>query len=219
MSHFLIAADLIPSFAALDIAKELRKHPNATMYHVTFGSPPVGTVTFAEYFESQVYAKKSELDRHHSWSISHEQDLIPQCFSWCASQPYLGRLRWWSDWSCVGKRRLITRARTQEPSVATEESDGIGIMEKFKLGIAGSGALAILYGSSLLAIPTSGAWYFLNWCYYKRKETPPKTSEYPYDDITPSLVENVGLEYHSLQRYIDLMETENDLEKLWSSEP
>ena len=92
-------------------------------------------------------------------------------------------------------------------------------MEKFKLGIAGSGALAILYGSSLLAIPTSGAWYFLNWCYYKRKETPPKTSEYPYDDITPSLVENVGLEYHSLQRYIDLMETENDLEKLWSSEP
>ncbi|EON68821.1 hypothetical protein W97_08079 [Coniosporium apollinis CBS 100218] len=195
----------VSSFAALDIAEELKEYPNATMYHVTFGSPPVGTAAFASYFSTK-------MDRHQSWSISHERDMIPQCFSWCASKWYLRPLNWWGDWSCVGEKRFITKLGSREPSVTTEENGKVGIIEKCKWGTAGLGALGMLYGLSIFAIPISGVWYFCRLPYYKSKKNPPKGPKNTYGKCVTPLGENVGLEYHSLQRYIDLMENENDLE-------
>ncbi|KAH7138647.1 Alpha/Beta hydrolase protein [Dendryphion nanum] len=178
----------VSSFAAVDIAQELKHHPNVAMYHVTFGSPPVGTAAFASYFSTK-------MGLHQSWNISHERDMIPQCFSWCASKWYLRPLNWWSDWSCIGEKRFIRKLKSPEPSVITEEKGKVGIIDKCKWGTAGLGALGMLYGLSVFAIPN-----------------PPKGPKNPYREIVTPLGENVGLEYHSLQRYIDLMEDENDLE-------
>jgi hypothetical protein len=178
------------------------------MYHVTFGSPPVGTADFATYFNSQ-------LGCHQSWSISHEQDLIPQCFTWCASKRCLKRLNWWSDWCCVGEQRFITKMTSREPLITTKKKVNIGIFEKCKMVLAGLGSLVALCLGSLLAVPASTVCYLLRLRYYKGKrdlQANQENLEYSYrHGKLPAPRSNVGLEHHSLQTYIDLIQNEDDL--------
>jgi hypothetical protein len=200
---------LSPSFAALKIAEELEKHPNTTMYHVTFGSPPVGTPAFATYFSSQ-------LGRHQSWRVSHERDLIAQCFSWCATKWYLKRLNWWTDWSCVGHEVRIRKLIHPDAAIAIDGSREIGIFGKFKFFLAGFGGLLTLFVSSVLAVPVSAVTYIRWWGYYSDKRIQQANEEdpgYSYKYGNLRIVRpDVGLEYHSLQRYIELIEDEDDLE-------
>jgi hypothetical protein len=178
------------------------------MYHVTFGSPPVGTADFATYFNSQ-------LGRHQSWSISHEQDLIPQCFTWCASKRCLKRLNWWSDWSCVGDQRFMTKPTSREPLIATEKKPNSGTFEKFKLVLAGLGGLVALCVCSLLAVLVGTVCYVLRRRCYKGNrdlQANQENLECSYrHGKSPALRSNVDLEYHSLQTYIDLIQNKDDL--------
>lgn len=116
-------ADLL-SFAALKIAEKLENYPKATLYHVTFGAPPVGTKAFAQYFDQTIRP-------YYSLSISHCRDMIPQCFSWCASKWYLRRLHWWGNWSCVGKKGIITKVHEQAPLISKEKG-GVSLVNKVK---------------------------------------------------------------------------------------
>jgi hypothetical protein len=171
------------------------------MQHVTFGSPPVGTANFETYFHSQ-------LGRHGSWRVSHDLDLISQCFAWCASKWYLGWLKWWSDWSCVGVD--ITReVISSKSSIAAEKNHEVGFFGKCKFGLAGFVSLGTLYVLSLLAIPVSTVAYLRNRSYYGTDISPQEDQDSqsrPYEHGKPPTVRpNVGLEYHSLQKYIDLM--------------
>lgn len=175
------------------------------MYHVTFGAPPVGTAEFARYFRSQVGR------RHRSWSISHERDLVSQCFTWCASKWYLGWLNWWGDWSCVGEKRLIRNLISPHSPIATQGNRGISIFEKCKLGMAGLGGLVVLYVLSLLAVPVSAVCYLRNRRYYNDKRNLQGSLEHSYRQDIPRLGPDVALEYHGLETYIDLLENEDDL--------
>jgi hypothetical protein len=203
------SANQVHSFAALDIAKELEEYSNATMYHVTFGSPPVGTADFAKYFHSQ-------LGRHQSWNISHKRDIIPQCFSWCASKCILRRLKWWNDWSDVGVKRFITKETSQAQAVVAKGNPEIAFFEKGKLLVAGVLAFLGLGMCTLLVVPASAVRYLWRLGYYKKQKRRQMSQEdwdYTYgQDEPPRVGSDVGLEFHSLQRYIDLIEADADLE-------
>jgi hypothetical protein len=201
-NEILLDTDLI-SFAALEIAEKLKDCPKATMYHVTFGAPPVGTTAFAEHFDKIIHP-------HRSLSISHSRDMIPHCFSWCASKRYLRWLRWWGNWSCVGKRSIITKTNGHHAPVS-KETNGTSCINKCKWALIGVGTLTTLFVTSVLAVPISAACYLSYRKYYKRKPNPTADYNKSQREPAPELVNEVGLEYHSLQKYIELLEDETVL--------
>lgn len=74
------------------------------------------------------------------------------------------------------------------------------------------GTLTALYISSLLAIPASTLCYLWYRGYYKEKDNP--TSDYNKSQREPAQhpANEVGLEYHQLLKYIELLEDESSLE-------
>jgi len=179
------------------------------MFHATFGAPPVGTRKFAEYFNTKMAP-------HESWSIAHNQDIVPVCFAWCGSRWYLGWLNWWggwwNDWSRVGEKRFIFKTDDQEPSLSASYV-WEGATNMVFWSPIGLGTFSFLYGSSLLAIPASTIAHIWNRCYYKDKVNPSDTWIKPQlgnDDLLTET--NVGTRYHSLEKYIELLKDENVFE-------
>jgi hypothetical protein len=210
--------DTCSSFAAIDIAKELEKAKNATMLHVTFGAPPVGTKDFKDYFETQ-------MNPHESWSVTHIQDIVPVCFAWCGSTRYLGWLNnwggWWNDWSRVGKQIVIYK--TDDEAAATyQEGFWRRTMNKIKwvaVGLGTLGLLVFLHLSSLAGIPLSALNYWLNKKYSDGKKKEPVAGwTDPKKDSTTRVEQEVGTKYHRLEMYIKLLEDENAVNFLQTEE-
>jgi hypothetical protein len=198
------------SFAALDIAVELEKHSgsNARMFHATFGAPPVGTRDFAEYFNKKIVP-------HESWSIAHSQDLVPVCFAWCGSKWYLRWLNrwggWWMDWSTIGEKRLITKTDDQEIPISVA-GRWESITDTATWGTFGLGALTCLGLSSLAAIPASAASYLWHQGYYKNIVNPQGNWTNPQAGNEMLIEHDVGTKYHSLEKYIELLKDDSNLE-------
>ncbi|KAK5079530.1 hypothetical protein LTR70_009188 [Exophiala xenobiotica] len=188
----------VSCFAALDIGAKLKDNfKNVSIFHATFGAPPVGTKAFADYFDQ-------EMRGHQSFAISHCRDMIPQCFAWCGSKWYLGWLGWWGDWSGVGEKKVIYRLGDQ-----VEGTKQVGLKDKIIFGGIGALILGTLFLSSLFAIPASTVWYLRHRNFFKSKENPPANWSTTQRESDPLIGNDVGLHYHSLQRYIDFLEDDD----------
>ena len=223
------------SFAALDIIAELEKlgqsdeaFKKVKVIHATFGAPPVGTAAFAAHF-----AQRTRF--HRSYAVIHERDGIPKCFAWFGSKGssqwrilrWLRWLGWWSDWNRVGKelvmRKLIASKSSQDTGLPDKT---VSTMDKAKAGFVGAGAVAFVCIGQVLAVPLSLLAPPIAWLidrtseqkYYGTQANPPgdwKTAGPWADGVDePSdedkNLEHVGLEYHSLQKYIGLLEEDDD---------
>jgi hypothetical protein len=111
----------------------------------------------------------------------------------------------------------IMKLTSQEPYEATERAHGISVIEKCKFLIAGLGVLIGLSVLRMLVVPISLLWYFQasstgSFRRYRLAELK-EDYEYPHGhEKPPAHSPNLGLNFHSLQTYIDLMQYENDLE-------
>jgi hypothetical protein len=192
-------ADPSSSFAALDIAAALKEGDNCdnvSLFHVTFGAPPVGTADFAGYFQREITPYKS-------WAILHHRDIVPQFFAFCGSKSPSCWQGWWSNWRRVGEQMHISKVLSSQ-----HQSDGdksMTCMDKLKWGIVGLGTLAFLISSNVLCFIGGSFWYLRHWKDFKGKENPRGNSVYPKGKCDLLITKEVGLEYHSIQRYIDLL--------------
>jgi hypothetical protein len=109
----------------------------------------------------------------------------------------------------------IMKLTSQEPYEATERAHGISVLEKCKFLIAGLGFLIGLSVLRMLVVPISLLWYFHAPSSFRRYRLAELKEDYEYlhgHTNPPAHSPNLGLNFHSLQTYIDMMQYENDLE-------
>jgi Lipase (class 3) len=117
----------VSCFAALDLVHKLIKWEvdNVTIFHATFGAPPVGDPAFQAYFNihfnQQHHAPPTGRGRHQSWSIYHQRDVVASCFAWCGTKWQLKWLNWWGDWRGVGHRIGLCSDIDPPPKPPTEK--------------------------------------------------------------------------------------------------
>ncbi|KAG4279178.1 hypothetical protein FPRO04_13678 [Fusarium proliferatum] len=190
----------VSCFAALDIAEELKKDDNpgnVSLLHVTFGAPPVGTTAFKDYFDE-------EMSRHQSLAIFHHRDIVPQCFAFCGSKWFSRWLGWWSDWSRVGEQKPISKVLSSQNQ--SDEDATMKRKDRLKWGVVGLGTLTFLSFSNLFCVIGGGFWYLWRWKHFRGKENPKTNWRHTEGEHDRLITKEVGLEYHSLQRYIDLLD-------------
>ena len=228
---FLVLTSLNRSFAALDIIAELDKlvrndedFKKVKVIHATFGAPPVGTPAFAAHFGQRTKF-------HKSYAVIHERDVVPKCFACCSSSNWLilrwlRWLGWWSDWSRVGKelvmREELPRQDSQGGCLQPRTADRpVSNLDKLKASLVAVGAIGFV-GLSQLAVPLSMFAVPVCWLvdkaaskkHYGEQTNPPKNwqSKGPWADGSVGAsdedkkLEHVGIEYHSLQNYIKLLD-------------
>ncbi|KAH8194183.1 hypothetical protein TruAng_011653 [Truncatella angustata] len=187
----------VSCFAALGIAaylKEPGNSGNASLFHVTFGAPPVGTAEFAKFFNV-------EISPHESFAVFHEQDVVSQLFAFCDSKWYSRWIGWWNDWSRVGTKRPISKVLENQPDIGAT----IKLSDKCKWGVVLVGTLCFLMVSKL-CVPFSWIWYLWHQKYYCEKENPKVDWKYNKGEHDRPIKKDVGLKYHSLKNYIKLLE-------------
>ncbi|KFA56326.1 hypothetical protein S40293_11255 [Stachybotrys chartarum IBT 40293] len=211
----------VSCFAALDIVAELRdkdKYRNVKVFHATFGAPPVGTTRFAEFF-------RNKMQGHESFAVFHERDIIAKCFAWCGSIPAVRCLGWWSNWSRAGEERIIRKPGIQA-SHASQRENGLSWRALLRASMTTDGlkSCGILVGTLLflgfsslttpLSILITPVCWLVDWKYYSKQKNPPshwEDTESEDHGNTQALSEDpnlkhVALEYHSLEKYIELLE-------------
>jgi len=203
-----------------------QKYPgdlDITVFHATFGAPPVGTRSFATHF-------LKEMDRHESWAVFHERDLIASCFAKCGSLWGAGWLGWWSDWSRAGREAVIPYQ--EPPASASQQKNKPSLCltvkslitpDSFKFGVVSVGALLFLILSSLttpLSVIVAPVCFALDCKYYSSQKNPTKDLKGSVDS-EPSAgqsssqnldLENMAIEHHPLEKYIKYLEDDGRLQ-------
>ena len=187
------------------------KARDVNIFHTTFGAPPVGDHDFQKYFNRHF---NQQSNRHESWSIYHQRDLVPSCFQYCGTLAIVRRLCWWGDWRGVGHRIRLTR-EVDFPADTRSWSKKAWDFVKTSTGLLVKGFLiidilvAMYIWSWALAVPAAFLYspYHLlrHWRWPRRVTTPARNwgGGRPGRDPPPSAP--LGTEYHSLERYIELM--------------
>jgi hypothetical protein len=189
-----------------------------TVFHATFGAPPVGTKRFAEHFGNK-------MKHHESWAVFHERDIVAKCFAKANTIPGLRRLGWWRDWSHAGDEKVI-RKLEQGASVASSPKSGFPLRGFLKalftrdgvktcFVVAGAG---VFLGLSCLTTPLSVIATPVCWKvdreYYTKQKNPSATwkedAGYDHDGDVQGLSDDstltmLSLDYHSLEKYIKLL--------------
>ncbi|KAK5056195.1 hypothetical protein LTR84_012748 [Exophiala bonariae] len=203
----------VSCFAALDIATAIAGQSNVSLYHATFGAPPVGTAEFGRYF-------KRKLRSHQSIAVFHKKDVIPQVFAYCQSNWRLRWLGWWQDWSRVGDQRQMSKLSTRNGQPAT--GTRMTCMDKFKWAVVGTITVSSLLLANLGCVFGGIYMYLRSQTTYKDKENPtlnltrPRREE---DRLSKADVKEIGLEYHIMERYIELLEDSHPFDDLGVDEP
>lgn len=81
----------------------------------------------------------------------------------------------------------------------------------FLLGPLGIGTLLGLYFSSLCVVPVATVRYIWKWKDYRSKERPVSRVS-TTEEVDRLISNNVGTEYHNLDKYIELIREEQNLE-------
>jgi len=146
--------------------------------------------------------------RHQTWAISHQLDIIPQCFAGCGSKQLLSLLPWWGDWNIVGQKITIQRVDNQRM-----QEMHIRLRDKIQFSALGLLMLWVLFASSLCAIPVSALHYLRHKCFFQSMENPPRDWRAIRGESDHLPDKNVGVNYHSLQKYIELLKDDDVFDK------
>lgn len=104
----------------------------------------------------------------------------------------------------MGEQRRISKVLNRE-----NRSDGeapIKFKDKVKWSVVGLGTVAFLGLSNLCCVIAGVVWYWSHRGYFKDKENPETNGSNTDGEPSDLIPKEVGLEYHSLQRYINLLD-------------
>lgn len=79
-------------------------------------------------------------------------------------------------------------------------------IDKAKFAFIALGSAIFLISSNLLCVIAGGLWYLRHRKYFREKENPRTDWRYTEGEQDRLIVKEVGLEYHSLERYIELLD-------------
>lgn len=206
------------------------KFPDADVdvFHATFGAPPVGNKLFADYFKDKMTPVPTHFSKikSQSWAIIHERDFVPKCFAFGGSKWWISWLGWWDDWNRAGQERVIRR---QSPRIAATTPASNKPLWRTVLGklftpdglkaiVIGIGTVTFLVISSLSIVVSPVVWgicLLRDRDYYKIQKNPSKNwkvvdkkqQNTAWPGPEDANLKNVGFTYHSLQNYIELLES------------